>query len=293
MAGGPQKADVNGNFFQTPRAVIDSVAWKHLSFRARAVLQVFQDRHDGYNNGHLGLGIHAIGARLGNKNHGPNAKAVAELIQHGFLECVSDADRQHAKVREYRLTFVSTGKPRNIEKATNDYRDWRPAAGKTRKFGGVRTTTQDPLSGVETTTMVKNSVVVFTTDDAASPEFCTPCVGVNTTLLIDNQYGAGSSGSESLPSQGEKLRRADLRLELTELRRWSRTIIDMVGYGGARRLAHNAQIPEAALSRFRAGRSLPDHYRIPLQEACGRMLPFNQLEAACLELSADALVPAQ
>lgn len=168
MAQGPQKADHGGNFYITPRALLDSVAWKHLSFRARAVLQVFQDRHDGFNNGHLALGIHEIGKRLGNKNHGPNAKAVAELIELGFLECVSDADRKHSKVREYRLTFVSTGKAKHVEKATNDYRDWRPAPGKTRKFGGVRTTTQEGVCVVETTPMVKNSVVVFTTDDAVA-----------------------------------------------------------------------------------------------------------------------------
>lgn len=278
MAQGPQKADHGGNFVMTPRAVLDSLAWKHLSFRARAVLQVFQDRHDGFNNGHLGLGIHEIGKRLGNQNHGGNSRAVAELIERGFLECVSDADRKHAKVREYRLTFITSGKARSVEKATNDYRDWRPAGARTRKFGSANTATQEGVCVVNTATMVKNSVAITATDDAASPEFCTPSSGANTALLIDNQYEAPLLGCESLPSNPEKLRRADLRCELTELRHWAQTIIDRTGYGGARRLAHNAEIPETALSRFRAGRSLPDQYRIPLQEACGRMLPYNELE---------------
>lgn len=285
MSQGPQKADHGGNFFMTPRAVLDSVAWKHLSFRARAVLQVFQDRHNGHNNGNLALGIHEIGKRLGNQNHGGNSRAVAELIEHGFLECVSDADRRQSKVREYRITFVSTGKQRHVEKATHDYRDWRLGGAKRRKFGSANTATQDDVCVASTATMVKNSVANTATNDRESPEFCTPPSGANTALLIDNQSKAPSAGSQTLLASPEKLRAADLRLELDELRRWACFIIDSYGYGGSRRLAHNACIPEPALSRFRKGRSLPDQYRIPLQEACGRLLPYSQLDSQMAEHS--------
>lgn len=63
MANGPQKPDTSGNFFMTPRKVVSSVAWKHLSLRARVVLQTFQSAHDGFNNGRIKMGIHQLPRR--------------------------------------------------------------------------------------------------------------------------------------------------------------------------------------------------------------------------------------
>ena len=120
MGQGPQKTAHGGNFFMTPRRVLDSVAWKSLSLRARAILQVFQAGHDGWNNGNLGMRVHDLGAKIGDQNHGANGRAVAELIEKGFLELTAEADRRQGKVREYRLTFVTTGKSREVVDATHE-----------------------------------------------------------------------------------------------------------------------------------------------------------------------------
>lgn len=248
--------------------------------RARAVLQVFQDRHDGFNNGRIALGIHDIGKALGNQNHGANARAVAELIEKGFLECISDADRKQGKVREYRLTFISTGRTKDIAKATHEYQDWRPEAGKNRKFGGAKTATQKGISGAETTTVMKVSVANIAPAETESRDFCSPPSGAETALLIYNQSPGSFVAPESPPCSLEKLRRADPRTDVDELRDWTQAVVSQLGYGGARRLAHNAAIPEVALSRFRAGRGLPDQYRLQLQEACGRLLPYRQFREA-------------
>lgn len=281
-AVGHQKADHGGNFIMLPRRLLASVAWRYLSHRARSVLLAFCYSHNGRNNGRLELGIHAIGELIGNQNHGGNAKAVAELIDKGFLECTSDADHGQSKVRCYRVTFIATGEPRSIVPASHDYDDWRPTPADRRKFGGARTATQKPDSGAVTARTVKNSGAVTATPVTESRHFEAHASGAVTALSLYNHI-SGSSDDPAGPDRPLKLSRqipaADLRADLSTLRTWANEAIDRRGYGGARMLAHDAGIPEVALSRFRNGKNLPDHYRVPLQEACARAIPFNQLAA--------------
>lgn len=64
------------------------------------------------------------------------------------------------------------------------------------------------------------------------------------------------------------------------LRKWMGAVVRQLGYGAQRKLSADSGVPEPALSRFRSGRNLPEHYRLKLQEACGRALPFSTWEAA-------------
>lgn len=264
----------------TPRRVVASVAWRHLSFRARAILDAFQLAFNGRNNGEIAFALHDIGKAIGNRNHGPNARAVAELIEKGFLEITSDANRAQSKARTYRITFISTGEARQIEPATHEYETWRPAS--LRKFGRVKSTPTNPVSGVEITPTVQDSRVEITPTLTESCGFEALSLGVKTTPLLYNHPRAelpdASSLAKPLKSSPE-IRRADLRADVTVLRAWANQVVEQLGYGGARLLANDASIPEAALSRFRSGRNLPDHYRIALQEACARVIAFNKLAA--------------
>jgi hypothetical protein len=283
VAQGPQKADHGGNFFMTPRRVLNSVAWRYLSLRARAVLQIFQDAHDGFNNGNIALSIHEISKRMGNQNHGANGRAVAELIEKGFLECTSDADRHQAKTREYRLTFVasgSKGKGRELANATHEYHDWRPEAGSRRKFGGAITAPQNSLTGAETAPMLKVTAAETAPTATVSRGFDATCRGAETALLIDNQSVGCPVAPESHPLNLVKSRGADLRLDLDVLRDWTCDVVAHRGYGGQRWLALHADVPEPILSRFRKGSTLPDRYRTALQMACGRVLPFSEWKVA-------------
>jgi hypothetical protein len=273
LGQGPQKVDSGGNFYMTPRRVTGSVAWRELSFRARAILQVFQYSCDGHNNGELAFGIHEIGKMLGNQSHGLNARAVAELIEKGFLECTSDANRSQGKVRTYRITFISTGRARGIEPATHDYETWRPV--KKRKFGGARTAPESAVSVVVTAPKVKDSGAVTAPQVTESRGFVGQTLGEGTALLLDNHSAVGWEDVNS-SFDPMKIPAADLRTEVDTLRQWALQVVYGYGYGGARRLACEAAIPEVALSRFRAGKGLPDHYRIALQEACARAIPFHK-----------------
>jgi len=285
VAQGPQKPDHGGNFFMTPRRVTNSVAWRRTSFRARAALQVFQDRHDGFNNGRIALGTHDVAHALGDRNYGAASRAIAELIEKGFLECMSDADRRHSKVREYRITFIATGKGKDVAKATHDYEAWRPTC-KNRKFGSAKTAPQDAVCGAKTAPMMQLSGANIALDATVSRGVASSFVGASSALLIDNHSKPTSEGEEITSPDLTKSRAADLRLDVTDLRAWSQAVVDRLGYGGARCLALNAGVPEPVLSRFRKGRNLPDRFRLPLQEACGRHLPFRQWAETLREVAA-------
>ena len=284
MAQGPQKPDHGGNYFMVPRRLLDSVAWRHLSLRARVVLQVLMARHNGFNNGTIGCRIIDICEALGDQNKGANGLAVAELIELGFIECMSDANRHQSKSREYRITFVSTGQGKTSSPATNEYLDWRPAAGKTRKFRGTKNAPPTMVSGAINAPPVKFSGAINAPQSTESRGFEHDPCGANNAPHISNQstgFFASSSRSEISPPITLKPRAAEPAcVPVDELREWMKAVITSLRYGGQRSLATDADIPEPALSRFKAGKNLPDHYRLPLQHACGRALPYVKWKAA-------------
>jgi len=283
MARGWQKSDHGGNFFMVPSKLLNSVAWRHASMRARVVFFAFADRFNGENNGQIAFPIKEIGRAIGDQNHGANGRAVAELIELGFLECVSDASRKLCKAREYRITCVSSGGAKSTMPATHEYLDWRPGAGKTRKFGGARTTTRTPVSVAVTTTDVKFSVADTAT---RSTESCGiephPRVAVTAPHILNHPTDnfRSSSQSEISHSITPTPRAAEpAGVPVDELREWMKATIASLPYGGQRTLATDAGIPEPAISRFKAGKHLPDQYHLALQHACGRALPYVRWKA--------------
>ncbi len=289
MANGPQKPDHRGNFFMVPRSVIESVAWRGASLRARAILQIFQFCHDGFNNGEITLSIKQIGKAMGDQCHGANAKAVAELIALGFLECTSDASHGQSKARAYRVTFIASGKGKATP-ATNEFQAWRPAPGSKRAFGGARssqtvkfgvavTATQGVEFDAVTATVVKFHDAVTAT---GGPEIAG--VPDQTSVAVTAPYLGNHSTQRCsvspLSEISSRNRPESIAADFDDLRAWVRDAIAVLGYGGAKILASKAGIPEPNLSRFRAGKALSEQYRLPLHEACARVLPANKRKAA-------------
>lgn len=274
MGQGPQKPDHGGNFYQMPRKVVASPAWRNASLRARVVLDIFLSRHNGFNNGKIALGIREISKEIGDQNHGANGKAVSQLIELGFLECTSTADRHQSKTREYRITFIPTGQGKSAQPATHEYRDWRPDPMQKRKFGAAKTATRRPVSVAEAATQVKTSVAEAATQVTENREFEGGRCVADTATLIDNHSPPKICRSVDSVIVGSKPAVDPMGLPLEELRQWTKDTLLRLGYGGQRQLAKQANIPDPALSRFRHGRSLPDQYRLALQQACGRVLPY-------------------
>ncbi len=132
--------------------------------RPRAGLIASCNAFTSTNNGEIEFSIRAFGQAIGSENHGLNANAVAELIEKGFLECTSEANRANSKARKYRLTFISTYRRapngEQIEAATHEYEDWRPV--KKRKFRGAEITTTEGEKTTFPTTTVKKCAVDIT-----------------------------------------------------------------------------------------------------------------------------------
>lgn len=289
MANGPQKPDHRGNFYMTPRSVVDCVAWRCASLRARAVLQVFQAKHTGYNNGEIALSIKQIGAFLGDQCHGANAKAVAELIELGFVECTSDAMHGQSKARTYRLTFVSTGNGKQTP-ATKEYEMWRPTPGSRKAFGGARsaahmkfgsavTATQEAESDAVTATLVKFHDAVTATGVPGIADFSNDSSVAVTAALIGN-HSPPLPGHPLVSGISSQIVPDSIAADFGELREWLRNAIAAMPYGGAKALAKDAGIPEATLSRFRNGKTMKESYRLKLHEACARVLPRDKWKAA-------------
>lgn len=280
MGQGPQKADHGGNFYMTPRRVTASVAWRHLSFRARAVLQAFEHAFNGHNNGEIAFAIHDIGKAIGSASHGLTAKAVAELIQKGFLDQTGDENRAMSKARTYRITFITTGKARAIEPATHDYEDWRPM--QKRKFGGGEMPSKNPSGGGEMPPTVQDCLGDTQPTVTESRGFEGLSLGGESPRLLYNHSHHVSDGLQNSPEPlklSPETSRADFGVETSILRQWVNEVLRELGYGGARQLAEAAKVPEPALSRFRSGKNLPAHYRIPLQLECAKVIRFDELEA--------------
>lgn len=288
MANGPQKPDHRGNFIILPRAVMESVAWRHASMRARSILLVLLFHHNGWNNGTLSISVKQIGKALGNQNHAANGQALAELMQLGFIECTSGADHGQSKARTYRITFVSTGEGKRTELATHEYQAWRPAAsakkqfGRTRstdpmKFGGAITATPNVKSVAMTAPHMKFHDAITATLEAGIADVSTDSSGAITAPLLINHsppvprlsFVSGISPQQQADS---------MMTPIAELRDWVRDAITAIG--AAKILAKDAGMPEATLSRFKAGKTLPEKYRNRLQEACGRALPYAKWQAA-------------
>lgn len=276
-----QKPDHGGNFFMMPRRVTSSVAWRHTSFRARAVLIAFCSAFTGTNNGDLCFSLKAIGEAIGSANHGLTAKAVAELIEHGFIECTSDANRAVARARTYRITFISsfrrTATGQEIVPATHEYDAWRPV--KKRKFGAVESTATEGEKTTVSPTTVKKCAGETTPCFAQKPQNSVNPVTVESTVLLYTSPNGSKGATVSrlqLPEPGSA---GSSLADPETLRTWAKQAVAAAGYGGNNLLADMAGMSAVELSRFRNGKSLPAKHHAALQAACARLLPFDRLSA--------------
>lgn len=248
-----QKVDHGGQFFMVPRQVMRSAAYVDLSRRARVTLFELMLSFTGFNNGKIGMTIDHLGARLGNQNHSANSRAIAELIEHGFVECTSDADHVRCKAREYRITFIHTDKA----KATHEWRGWKPSA----KIGPEPTATRKRKPVEATATRRKLPVEATATPPTETRrvggrfhvEATTAHIGNHSYLPDEVEVGDGES----------YLSPDDMRVIVNGL------ITD--GEATAAEIAKAINLPTGTMSKYRGGRNLPEAYRGPLHiELAGR-----------------------
>lgn len=121
------RADTRGGgWVGIPHVVVDSAAYRHLSLWARAVLIEIAREFNGYNNGIIKLSQREIAERLTTTNYRKISAAVAELMEHGFIDIAVEGTWIDRQARLFRLTFITTGDRNHLRPASNDYRGWMP-----------------------------------------------------------------------------------------------------------------------------------------------------------------------
>lgn len=193
------RADTRGGALSgLPHIVADSAAYLALDPFERAVFAEILRRFNGYNNGSIGITYEEIGERLKGRNRGrPNnsriARAVARLVDHGLLGEPEPHSWMERRAREYRLTFVTSGKAPPFRSATNDYLRWTPIEAKNVGDGASPRKAQSGDAG---------SLRRLRSSDARSPSVpkngsfaCPPAFvsGDAASLLIGKPYGAAKN----------------------------------------------------------------------------------------------------
>jgi hypothetical protein len=118
---------IQGRFFPMFYETLESLAYKQLSFGARALLTALRMRCV-KNNGHVYLSHRDVAKALGHKNRGDIANWYRELQQYGFIvqiEAASLGVDGKGKAAHWRITELPMRKGNNeLAPATRDFLRW-------------------------------------------------------------------------------------------------------------------------------------------------------------------------
>jgi hypothetical protein len=246
-----EKADSRGGgFFLLPQCLLNSEALRTASPRAIKVLLALCAKHNGFNNGAIGLGFRELAEWLNSQNHAATSRALCQLIERGLVTLERDYPRGQRLAREYRLTFVPAGD----DPATNDYLNWKPGdAGTCRKrprgnFRVEATATRSAVRVEATATGVETSRCDNRNGVHQKPPFLgSSPVAIPTTHIANHLRVCPSSSRRSVPNGDGPLSAAP---DPEELRGRVLAVLDEAGRGSQGQLAAMASIRPAALSKF-------------------------------------------
>lgn len=146
-----------------PQGVITSPAFVDLSPLAVKVLVAIQSHWNGYNNGRLHLSTRRLHEVCGTVDNKSQARAVRELVDHGFIEITSGSDFNCKRLaREFRLTYIAGEVGRQSTPPTSEFRNWRPAE-RAETIEGVSRAGNKPIAlvshaGNETSARVSHAI---------------------------------------------------------------------------------------------------------------------------------------
>jgi hypothetical protein len=295
VGGKSEKPDARGgNFLLLPLCLVASEAFRTASPRAIKALLVIWQHHNGFNNGRIGVGFRELAEGMDSQYHEGNIKAVGELIARGIVALSADRPKAERQAREYRLTFIPTkGAP-----ATHDYLSWttgdagtrvkpRIVAG-TRKNGLADTATETAQSVAITATGLKKSAADTATgksENNGNPPFPDFASAADTATHIVNQSVPLSRSANRLSgNSGGAISAAP---DADEVRRRTVGLVKRLGRGTQGKLAKEARLSAASMSRFLNSNSdLDERARIrltlalPKVETLGTGAPIRRAGAS-------------
>jgi hypothetical protein len=277
-----QRGDARGGgFLLLPHCLLNSEAFRTASPRALKVLLALCARHDGFNNGRIGMGRRNLAEWTDCQNHGANSEAIGELVARGIVAVECEHPRAQRMSTEYRLTFMPT---ENCA-ATNDYLHWKRGDAGTvqkRNFGNFRvamTATETSVPVAIAATGEETSRCDYRNGLDAKPPFSKPDPVAIVAPHIGKPYeGLSASPLKSPPNTGGPLSAAP---DADELRDRVLAALDRAERGSQGQLAALAAIRPAALSKFlHSSGTLNDSSRIRLTMALPKLAAMQLAAAA-------------
>jgi hypothetical protein len=265
-----------GGYLLLPHCLLNSEAFRTASPRALKMLLALCSKHNGFNNGAIGVGFRELADLVNSQNHGANGKALCQLMERGLVALERSYPKGQRLANEYRLTFVATGET----PATNDYLHWKAGDAGTRNKGNFRAAETSTRSAVrvaitatgEETSRCENRNAC----DAKPPILGSLPVAVASTHIVQPLGGLSASPLKSPPNTGGPLSAAP---DAEGLRERVLSVLDRAARGSQGQLAALAQIRPAALSKFlHSSGSLNDASRIRLTMALPKITAM--MEAA-------------
>ena len=264
-----QRGDARGGtFLLLPHCLLNSEAFRTASPRAIKVLLALCAKHNGFNNGAIGLGFRDLGEWGDCQNHAANNRALGELIARGLiaLECEHPRACRHSS--EYRLTFM----PTEHGPATNDYLTWKLGDAGTctkRSIGnfGVAVIATKSASRVATTATGEETSRCEDRNGvhAKQPFLQAPPVAKTATHIINHVKASSEASRATQQSLENGVGRHSVAPDAKELRERVLMVLGGAPRGSQGQLAALAQILPAALSKFLNNDGpLNDHARIRL-----------------------------
>jgi len=159
--------------------LLDTPAWRHLSANARVIYVEIKRRYNGKNNGLISLSAREAGEAI-NATHHTGARALAELLEHGFLAVTEDSSfsRKVHIARQYRLTEVADDRPGFPREVSKDFLRWAelaPAKSKTQSHGCDATVAQVIRDEAKTPKFVSHSRMGATVKPQTAIQQSHPC----------------------------------------------------------------------------------------------------------------------
>jgi len=285
VSGGKRKterADARGGgFFLLPHCLLASDAFRTASPRAIKVLLALCAKHNGFNNGAIGIGFRELAEIMDSQNHGATGKALCQLMERGLVALERSYPRGQRLANEYRLTFVATADA----PATNEYLTWKSGDAGTRKktsggkFRAAETSTRSAVRVAKTSTGDETSRCENLNGVHENPPFSgSSPVAVASTHIVQPYGGLPASPCKSHRDTGKPLSSAP---DAEGLRERVLSVLDRSARGSQGQLAALASIRPAALSKYlHNGGPLNDAARIRLTMALPRIADCNLVEAA-------------
>ena len=110
-------------FVRLFRYLINSPAWRDLSYVAQSAFVQLCYCYDGGNNGNIRMSSRQLGDRL-QCSKDTAARAIRELEDHGFIETMllGSFTRKQRKASEYRITCYACDRTNRV--SSNEFRFW-------------------------------------------------------------------------------------------------------------------------------------------------------------------------